>query len=240
MVCCNSCQNDNAAKICTVCRAVTYCNADCQKSDWASHKSVCTAKATRDLIDAVRASDEDTVRRLAKTPRVLNGRVDYDTGSEDEHRTVLGKWTALHECVRSSDTTMMKILIEHNAKVDIKDVDGETPTFVAATVYDPEVIRVLLEAGGNPNATAKDGWSCIMMAVRDGNYGAVKYLLEAGADLMAGQDMFGRTALDLAKQMQSGQGRMHRKNEPEEEAQDRYNKQAIILQEYVTSRGRNN
>ena len=149
---------------------------------------------------------------------------------------MLGKWTALHECVRSSNTAMMNILLEHNPKVDIKDVDGETPTFVASTALDTELIRLLLEAGGDPNAKAKDGWTCIMMAVRDGNSGATKHLLDAGADLLAGRDMFGRDTLDVAQHMLSGNAMRHRQGESRQETHDRYQKQVEILHEHVQSR----
>ena len=239
MVSCKFCQKGDAAKSCTVCRSVTYCSDECQKSDFAAHKNGCTAKATRELIEAVRDSNEDTVRRLAQTPRVLNGRVNFDTGGEEEcPRSILGKWTALHMCVRSRNAAMMKILLEHKAKVDIKDVDGETPTFLAASVEDPELIRLLLEAGANPNSSsADDGWSCLMMSVRDGNYEATKHLLDAGADFMSGSDMLGRTAWDLSNQMLSGYSMWTRKDESRADARERYLKQAKILQEYAASRG---
>jgi hypothetical protein len=163
---------------------------------------------------AIQNKDSDTVTRLAKTKRILNGRVDYtpppapanDDGSRPRDPQVMGKWTALHECVRDGNPEMMKILVDNRANLEIKDVDDETPAFVASTSQNSDCIKVLLDAGANADAVAGDGWSCLMMATRNGNYEVTKALLEAGADLRGGSDMFGRTALDISTQQAGGQG----------------------------------
>ncbi len=70
---------------------------------------------------------------MAKTKRVLNGKVDYTATSPREGiEETLGKWTALHQCVREGRPEMMKIIVENGANVEIKDVDGATPVFVRA------------------------------------------------------------------------------------------------------------
>jgi hypothetical protein len=210
-----------------MCQAAWYCNADCQKRDWGSHKAGCTQAGCLQLIEAITESNGDVVVRLAKTKRVLNGKVDYTflqesrhDGSDDEQVT-LKKWTALHQCVRLSNTKMMKILLDLGANVEIKDADGETPVFVASSSSDPELARLLLQAGANPNVKAKDGWSALMVATRDGYHQIVKYLLDAGADVFGARDMFGRTALDLATLSARGQPTRFRGGETMEEARVR-------------------
>jgi ankyrin repeat protein len=174
------------------------------------------------LIQAIAENNGDIVARLAKTKRVLNGKVDYTFLEESPDvpvdRTTLKKWTALHQCVRSSNTEMMKILLDHNANVEIKDADGETPAFVASSSGNPELVRLLLEAGANPNAKAKDGWSALMMASREGFNQVIKYLLEAGADVFGASDMFGRGALEIASLAAEGQSIRFREGETIEEA----------------------
>jgi ankyrin repeat protein len=58
---------------------------------------------------------------------------------------VMGKWTGLHQCVRQQNVEMMKILIENGANLEIKDVDGETPTFLVSSASAPEILEVLLD-----------------------------------------------------------------------------------------------
>jgi hypothetical protein len=178
------------------------------------------------LIAAVKCSDADTVRRLAQTKRVLNGRVDYDT---------LAKWTALHECVREKSTEMLQILLQSDGvKVDITDGDSETPLFVASTTGNSHTVTLLLQAGANANAKAKDGWSCLMMAARAGDYEITKALLEAGAPLHGGgADMFGRGVVDMVNQMRTGQGVRMKEGESLEQARAKYDRLLPLLSEHA-------
>jgi ankyrin repeat protein len=195
---------------------------------WASHKAGCTKAGCLHLIEAVTESNGAVVMRLAKTKRILNGKVDY-TFQED----TLKKWTALHQCVRLSNTEMMKILLDFGANVEIKDADGETPVFVASSSGEPEMVRLLLEAGANPNVKAKDGWSALMMASRDGHPQVVKYLLESGADVFGASDMFGRTALDISSLTAQGQAIRFNEGETMEEAQAKSRLVYTLLSEHV-------
>jgi ankyrin repeat protein len=72
-----------------------------------------------------------------------------------------------------------------------------------------------------------------MMATRDGYHKIVKYLLEAGADVFAGKDMFGRTALDLATLSARGQPIRFRGGETMEEARARSELVYTLLSEHV-------
>jgi ankyrin repeat protein len=124
---------------------------------------------------------------------------------------------------------MMKILIDNGANLEIKDADGETPTFVVSTSSAPEVIKVLLDAGANPNACAEDDWTCLMMATRQGDYESTKALLEAGADLYLGRDMFGRGALELSSMAMSGNGMRMSDGESMTEATARHRRVNALL-----------
>lgn len=236
---CNNCSksadDNNKLMQCSVCATARYCSADCQKADWKNHKKNCTTAACLKLFAAIQDNDAATVARLAKTKRVLNGRVDY-TPPADEHFPdphVMGKWTALHQCVRLTNVEMMKILIQNGANLEITDVDGETPTFVVSSSTAPEVIKVLLDAGANPNACAGDGWSSLMMAVRGGDYESSKALLEAGADMYLGHDMFGRGALGISDMTVQGGALRVNNGETESEARARYKRVNQLLKEWA-------
>lgn len=85
--------------------------------------------------------------------------------------------------------------------INARGPDGATPLLYAALYGDVELLRAMLEAGGNPNIASDQGATALMWAVEDRDKMAL--LLDAGADVNATSG-FGRTALSLA--MLSGQG----------------------------------
>ena len=219
---------------CSVCHKA-YCSRDCQTKDFAAHKPSCKEHGVNELLQAIRANDADAVRRLAKIKYVLNGKTDYTVHREEESR-VLEKWTALHQCIREDRPEMLRILCAApGVKIDIKDGDGETPLFCASTDENIEFLRILIEAGAAVNAIAKDGWTALMMAARDGYYDHAELLLRSGADLYLGRDMFGRTCIDLVSGQATGQMgmRMMSREESREEASARHRRMLAMLMSYA-------
>ena len=85
--------------------------------------------------------------------------------------------------------------------VNARGPDGATPLMYAALYADAELLRAMLQAGGNPNIASDLGATALIWAVEDRDKLAL--LLDAGADVNAAST-FGRTALSLAAL--SGQG----------------------------------
>ena len=79
--------------------------------------------------------------------------------------------------------------------INARGTEGATPLMYAALYADAEILRAMLQAGGNPNITSDSGATALMWAVEDRD--KVTLLLDAGADVNATSG-FGRTALLLA------------------------------------------
>jgi len=79
--------------------------------------------------------------------------------------------------------------------INARGTDGATPLMYASLYADAALLRVMLQAGGNPNITSDSGATPLMWAVEDRDKLAL--LLDAGADVNASSG-FGRTALSLA------------------------------------------
>lgn len=102
-------------------------------------------------------------------------------------------WTAMHvaahgrEKVRNSASRPAKfagcleVLLEANADVDPKDMDGKTPLHRAAHVGNHESVAVLIAAGANLSAKDNYRWTPLHYAVQEGHLQVATLLLKAGA-----------------------------------------------------------
>ncbi len=70
-----------------------------------------------------------------------------------------GRWTALHFAAQEDDASMVGLLLQGGAEVDVKDDNGNTPLWRA--VFDSqgkgEVIRLLLSHGADKHAANDHG-----------------------------------------------------------------------------------
>ena len=48
---------------------------------------------------------------------------------------------------------------------------GATPLIIASSIGNPEVVKLLLDNGANPNAVDANGFTALHRVVRDSDYG---------------------------------------------------------------------
>jgi ankyrin repeat protein len=107
--------------------------------------------------------------------------------------------SVLAEAVINRDPVAVELLLAHGSKTDTKtDQEGWTPLHMAVMVKEPRIVELLLEAGADPNAKARNGRTPLHMAVEQGKEDLVALLLDKKADPNA-LDSDGRTPLDLTK-----------------------------------------
>ena len=73
---------------------------------------------------------------------------------------------SLHAAVKRNDTTAVQHLLERDAEVDAMDDDGLTPLMLACMTLQEENIRLLVQAGANPDARNPRGTSARQMLMR--------------------------------------------------------------------------
>ena len=97
----------------------------------------------------------------------------------------------------------VKTLLDAGCDVEIKNKsestgsEGETPLMCVAFWGHDKIAKMLIDAGGNVNAQNEDQATALHEAVRLGNFGVAKLLLQNGANKEA-KDHKGRTPLDWA------------------------------------------
>ena len=138
---------------------------------WIAAEPQTQAKA---LIDAVRAGDTVTVRRLAKQGVDLNARV-------------VGEGTALIQATWKHDVKMIDALLDLGADPD-SGLPGEgIPLLVAPGLGYQSIVERLVEAGADVNFVDTDyAETPLIVASREGHLTIVKYLVGHGANVNQG------------------------------------------------------
>lgn len=122
--------------------------------------------------------------------------------------------TALMRAAKASDPALVRLLLDHDADPGLRLRNLSTALMVAAgrggrnigneqdTI---DTVSLLVEHGGDINATNENGETALHMAVGHGD-AVVRHLAALGARLDA-VDAFGRTPLDVALGAPGGRGR---------------------------------
>ncbi|KAK8382359.1 hypothetical protein O3P69_015353 [Scylla paramamosain] len=88
----------------------------------------------------------------------------------------------LRLAVTGGNQECVQLLVAAGANIELEDVKGQTPLFVATSQRKPIIMKTLLEVGANPEGSKKNRCSPLLVAVRDGFTEGVRLLLRHGAD----------------------------------------------------------
>jgi len=139
-----------------------------------------------------------------------------------------GKWkhTPLHLAAREGNLEIVKLLIEHGAKIEAKDFNNATPLFMAVTHKRKEVVKYLLEKGANINVRGRlysdHREYPIHRAIESRQDDMAELLVAYGADLNV-KNQKGQTPLQLAIDLEN-----ERKNGRRNPWRSRYSYQEMI------------
>ncbi|MFV0934802.1 ankyrin repeat domain-containing protein, partial [Wolbachia endosymbiont of Nasonia vitripennis] len=96
--------------------------------------------------------------------------------------------------------SLIQILIDHGAEVNLKDGENYFPLHLAVMKKDIEIMKLLVNAGADVNLSSKDHGTPLQLAVKDDEVDLVETLVKLGADLKA-KDKDGYTPLHVAVRM---------------------------------------
>lgn len=153
------------------------------------------------LLSATDAGNEEVIQRAIKWyPRLARMEYGYD------------RWTLLHRaCVFRYDASVAALLAA-GADPDAADKHEQTPLQIAIRANSPNIVRMLLKHGADPNRRMPagwHGWTPLHLAALRENPAIVELLIRYGADVNAeemvnararrgGREPEPKTPLDLA------------------------------------------
>ena len=108
---------------------------------------------------------------------------------------------ALIDAARDDDRAAVARLLGQSADANEQLADGSTALAWAVIRVNPEVARLLLEAGADPNLANALGMGPLSLAIENGSKGLVELLLEHGADPNVARES-GETPLMTAGRLQ--------------------------------------
>lgn len=148
------------------------------------------------LTTAASAGDDDLAAFL------LARGADPNVATADGYSPLL--WAV--EAGEGGSTAVLARLIAAGADLHREGSNGWTPLHLAANRGMVEKCRLLLDAGAeiDRRATIDDGRTPMMEAAAAGNPEVVRLLLDRGADASLRDEMFGKTARDLAEEAGRG------------------------------------
>jgi len=162
------------------------------------------------LNQAARSGALDTVKLLVERGHDVT-RLDHDGDSSlhlaiTAHRTAMGRGT--DSPIASGDSLpesfspdiqlqLIDYLIDHGARVDRPDHEGEPPLHRAVKDSQVDVLRLLIARGADVNQPDGSGWPPLHWAASRDNLEVIDILIGAGADVNA-VDLSGQTAIKHA------------------------------------------
>lgn len=127
-----------------------------------------------EIFDAIERQDLESARTL-----VAGG---ADLGAFDE-RGLTPLHVAVGQLSVGGDIGLVELLLSHGADPGAWDTDRmETPLLTASDPPEFEAVRLLLEAGADPNVRRSDGESPLRLCVRNRSHETAALLLRHGAE----------------------------------------------------------
>uniref|UniRef100_A0A3B3QK85 CASK interacting protein 2 n=1 Tax=Paramormyrops kingsleyae TaxID=1676925 RepID=A0A3B3QK85_9TELE len=151
----------------------------------------------QDLLQAVKKGDVPSAQKLLARQKAGRSKLLGSTKKLNVNYQDCDGFSALHHAALGGNISLLSLLLEAQAVVDIRDRNGMRPLHYAAWQGRPDPVRVLLRAGASPNGPSQDGHTPLHLAAQYGHYEVSEMLLQHQSNPCM-VTMAKKTPLDLA------------------------------------------
>src|SRR5277367_4731572 len=114
----------------------------------------------------------------------------------------------IHWAIYHVDYELLGALLAKKAKVNVTNDFGSTPIAEAAKLGDARMVKMLLDAGGEPEGANADGQTALMLGINTGVLPVVEMLIRAGASVNRIEEFHKQTPLMWAAAAPKNAGAM--------------------------------
>ena len=109
-------------------------------------------------------------------------------------------WSPVHLAAHFGHIEILRLIISYGVDLDAPSRNGVTqaPIHMAVGSEQHEAVRVLLEAGADPDVRQKKDWTALHQAILHEDYRMIEILLAGGADINA-ERIDGKFPMDMAR-----------------------------------------
>src|SRR5215813_7148932 len=133
---------------------------------------------------------------LLLAPAVARADTASDAREEIERRNIPYQMSEMCRAAQEGDVEVVRLFLDAGPNVNLKDWSDMTPLQSAAMFHQPEVARLLLERGADPEITSshdetalhvaiEGGWNEMAGHATEGGPETVRAIVDAGANLDA-------------------------------------------------------
>ena len=140
-------------------------------------------------VNAVNKRSETALILASRSAQVQTVNILLENGA-DPNISDGRDWTSLHTAVngRCTNETLREI-IAHKAHLDAQNINGETALVLACFYQQQDSIKMLLEAGSNPNIASTTGCTSLHLAVFSAcSKTIIRAIIDRGADVNAANE----------------------------------------------------
>lgn len=149
----------------------------------------CKSQETKniEMLNAAKNCDWTTVEKLIEQGANKNA-----VNLDDNH------YSAVHYAIQKRDLEGLKMLVNHNVNLSIRDINMETPLALAVDITFDQAAKLLIENGCDVDVKRNDGLTPLLLAVAQNKTELVKLIAEKGANINYIHEETSMSALSLA------------------------------------------